>query len=1033
MRCSVFLLALFPVNGVDRSLHVAVFIGLLLTTFFAEALGWTYAGLVVPGYLATLCAAAPVTAGCVALESVLTYLLVATVGRWIPLTGAWSTAFGRERFYLFIVAAVLVRLGMEGTVLPALAARHHFTHAADLYSIGLVIVPLVANAFWNAGLHRALPRIGVIVFLTWGCLLLLFHTTNLSTSRFLVLNDHLSLRFFEQPKAQVILVLGALLGARNNVRYGWDYNGILVPGLLAVAWYEPTKLALTVLEALVIYGLARAVCSVPPLSRLLIVGTRRMLLAYSVGMAVKMVVGHAMARVRPGTPMIDYFGFGYLLPSLIAVKMWNRDDIGVVLMPSLQVSLAAFLCGNGVGLTLNTLAEGAAAAQGGELATVEQVPEVGFALVLADSAPACEDRTILEGDAHAAALALGRDILDRGEPSTGARARAARGAVRLGSRGDSSGVSPWFFVAPRIDDPDAPVVSPRAAFRRRGLSGSRLLLLVRGGRVGSALPVLAEPLADAVGADAVVLLSRHPDLERLDEAFALELARAGDLDGAVVVDEGASGGEGAPILALARPPQGLDVVAVGRLLGRDVEVRWGTTTDEGGLLATSPRLIVPAEIAEHLAAARLAAPPIEGWRGSVREAITQRLGALTSVGTSGFVPPRIEELRLFDAATYPCLLAWSGRGGAPLEPPPWCRAVAARLGFRFVRVGAEGRDPEALGIAETAAERRGNPTWLVRQETPVAADGDPLLVEVPAPRWELGTVGAGAALARALGAGGLLLAGAMPNADARGAADPRREAGLRSFFHQIHERWLGWEGPALSVQGIDPGRGYAADGVLTFGFELLEPQPAPGWAGPLCQLLTGDLGLDVARYDGSADRAPFSGASDPTMAYARRFHEGRYAILFLSGSVRTRFELTARDGDVARRLEALGVHVADRDVAARALELAAQVGEGRPPASRPGPPCERDALARGLERYAELDNPFELRAALELSRGCRVEVDRDVGGGRVWLLAAGVHEVDLIAVAVPLTGLRAPRLTSLADVRRVIAAGAARVVVGGRP
>jgi len=47
------------------------------------------------------------------------------------------------------------------------------------------------------------------------------------------------------------------------VRYGWDYNGILVPALLAVAWYEPTKLLGTFLEAVQHLSLARFLASVP--------------------------------------------------------------------------------------------------------------------------------------------------------------------------------------------------------------------------------------------------------------------------------------------------------------------------------------------------------------------------------------------------------------------------------------------------------------------------------------------------------------------------------------------------------------------------------------------------------------------------------------------------------------------------------------------------------------------------------------------------------------------------------------------------
>ena len=43
-----------------------------------------------------------------------------------------------------------------------------------------------------------------------------------------------------------------MIAAQCNVRYGWDYNGILVPGLLAVAWYSPLKLVTTFVEAMAV-------------------------------------------------------------------------------------------------------------------------------------------------------------------------------------------------------------------------------------------------------------------------------------------------------------------------------------------------------------------------------------------------------------------------------------------------------------------------------------------------------------------------------------------------------------------------------------------------------------------------------------------------------------------------------------------------------------------------------------------------------------------------------------------------------------
>src|SRR5262245_42280351 len=126
------MLQVFPSNGLDRSLHVAVLIGLALGTFFTETLGWTFARLVVPGYLAAVFAAAPITGALILVEAVITYVLTAALGHWITRAGAWTTAFGRERFYLFIVDAVIVRLVLEGQVIPYLARRYGFVHSREL-------------------------------------------------------------------------------------------------------------------------------------------------------------------------------------------------------------------------------------------------------------------------------------------------------------------------------------------------------------------------------------------------------------------------------------------------------------------------------------------------------------------------------------------------------------------------------------------------------------------------------------------------------------------------------------------------------------------------------------------------------------------------------------------------------------------------------------------------------------------------------------------------------------------------------------
>ncbi|WP_437607311.1 poly-gamma-glutamate biosynthesis protein PgsC/CapC [Sorangium sp. So ce834] len=1012
-------LPLFPPNGLDRSLHTAVLIGLVFGTFFTETLGWTYAGLVVPGYLATVFFAAPVTAVFIIAESIVTYLFVALIGRWITRTGAWSTAFGRERFYLFIVGAVIVRLFVEGFVVPEVSARYDFVHSRELYSIGLVLVPLIANAFWNSGLVRAAPRLAVVTALTTLVLGVLLRTTNLSVSRFQVLNESLSLEFLELPKAHIILVIGALLGARNNVRYGWDYNGILVPGLLAVAWYEPTKLLTTTIEALAVYYLSRWITSVRPFSRMLLVGPRRMIFVYVLGFIVKMAIGFAMVRFAPGLQMIDYFGFGYLLPSLLAVKMWNKEHVGIVIMPTIQVSLTAFLVGNGVGYALVALGWGSAPPPpAAEARPPPRVESAALSLVLADTTPRPGPRpraAAIAADIESRRVAhrLARSVLRDGRPADEILGVAERARLFVGRAGD--GERPWYVLGARFDDPEDASSAPRAAIRRRagrGPGAPEWLVLAAPAEVGSALPAVALRVAELLDASGVVLLSRHGAIRRHDEAFAASMIEALESPQVLLVEPG--GGDG-PELSVVGTPAGLPVVSIGDGLGAETAMTFRPAAEQPTLLADAPRLRVPRHVAEAVGARMLGAPEVVRWSGTLEEELSKRMVSLTEVQPGRFRPPSIEELRLFDSVVVPRLIAAATRpGGAAGAPPPtaWERAILGHLGFREVRIGGTDAAPAAWGIAEPGPEeggpaRRGNPAWLVLAKAPAPAPpaargGDPagpapsiggilpvspspqavrtpltgaMLVEVPAPRWQIGAFGAGLALAEALSAQSLLLAGAVPTAEPSGAADVRRAEGLRSFFQRAHEVWVGDGGNALSVQAIEADRSYERDAVISFGYEVVRPEHVPTFAGPLLETLR-DLELRVGLFDGTREQVPFSGATDMAMAYAKRFAEGRFAIVYLGSAIRRFFELRrfAAPGQGETRLEArltrLGVAPVPLDVAARAQALATCAGSAGAGASGDEAcptrgvteGCDLSAAMENFRRYATERNPYYLRA-----------------------------------------------------------------------
>ncbi|MDI1479775.1 poly-gamma-glutamate biosynthesis protein PgsC/CapC [Polyangium sp. y55x31] len=1064
-------LAVLPPNGLDRSLHVAVLIGLVIGTMFTELFGWTYAGLVVPGYLATIFIAAPATAIFIIVESVVTYWLVAGVGRWVTHLGAWSAAFGRERFYLFIVGAVLVRLLFEGVIVPRVEAQYGFAHSRELYSVGLVLVPLVSNTFWNAGIIKAFPRVGFVTVLTWLLLLLLLRTTNLSVSRFQVINESLSIKFLESPKAQIILVIGALLGARNNVRYGWDYNGILVPGLLAVACYEPLKLVTTTVEALLVYGASKFLMSVPPFSRMLIVGPRRMLMCYITGFFVKVILGFVLAYFWPGVPMIDYFGFGYLLPSLLAVKMWNKDHIGIVVMPTLQVSITAFLVGNGIGYGL-VKAEGLLVPRSAisDIAMISGGASVPYELTLGDTGP--RPRPAAERSAGIAALEVALEVANEvdgytetrgGEEVSPRTLTAAKTAGLLVMREEKGG---WVVARPRASeiDPDDVTPAPRFAVRPKATRGvvsyrGGFLVLASPEGPGSALPALAHAAAEALGARAIVLLSRHEGQRALDEAFAAELGKRLGLDQMLVVE---AGGDSPPgVSAVGSMPEGFDVMALGRMLGAEVTLSWRAPVQGATQRpwSNAPTLRVPLALAEEVGGSLLGAREVEVWSGGLRQELVGRVVALTSVGTAGYRGPTIEELRLFDA-TLARRMPHAG-----LEPrwTAWERAVAARLGYTLVRVHRPDGEIEAWGLVEDeAGGRRGNASLFVKVEKQeeVIAPGE-ILIEVPAPRWEIGTFGAGLSLYDALGARGLLIAGALPSADPRGLADPRRRVSRRSFFQRVHEVWLGEGKSGISMQGIAPERDYTGDLVVSFGREVIRREQVPEWARPMVEVF-GDLGLRVGMFDGAREHAPYNGSADLSMSYARKFADGRFALVYMSGEMRSAMSAVESDGILTPRLGRLGVDLGSEDVASRAFELIAckaeapapkatkktegkkKDAEDAAPAEAPksrcpsfaadaASRCDVDARLQSFELYLDQNNPFDLRAAIKGDRACHVEVVRDAVSRRIWALVAEPGQV----VLVPLGTSRVPRapkpLTSVVRVRRAVATGLTSIRVTESP
>src|SRR5262249_36524308 len=148
------------------------------------------------------------------------------------------------------------------------------------HSIGLVLVPLITHALDKNGPVRGFWQIGVLTAITGAAVAVLIATTNLTLADLSLTFDDVALSITAHPKAYLVLLCGAFLAARANAAFGWDFHGIVVPGLLAVAWFSPLKVAVTLVEALAALLLARGLLRIPGLRHLQVEGPRRLMLVF---------------------------------------------------------------------------------------------------------------------------------------------------------------------------------------------------------------------------------------------------------------------------------------------------------------------------------------------------------------------------------------------------------------------------------------------------------------------------------------------------------------------------------------------------------------------------------------------------------------------------------------------------------------------------------------------------------------------------------------------------------------------------------
>ena len=335
---------------------------MFVVCFFNLRLGWVLSGLIVPGYVVPLILIKPWSAGVIFIESCVTYFLVWFFSEYLSRRAPWSNFFGRDRFFALVLCSIFIRLLFDGWLLPIVGEwlnqtlQINFDYRNHLHSFGLIIVALIANQFWKTGFVRGLVPLTVIITITalivrYG----LMELTNFSLSNIGYLYEDMASSILATPKAYIILISTAFLASRMNLKYGWDFNGILIPSLLALQWYQPMKILATIIEAGLILLIADLLLKTPWLKKMTIEGARKLLLFFNVSFGYKIALGYALIAWFPELKVTDYYGFGYLLSTLMAVKIHDKAILARLTRATLQTSLSSVLFATIIGYILTLL------------------------------------------------------------------------------------------------------------------------------------------------------------------------------------------------------------------------------------------------------------------------------------------------------------------------------------------------------------------------------------------------------------------------------------------------------------------------------------------------------------------------------------------------------------------------------------------------------------------------------------------------------------------------------------------------------
>lgn len=830
----LFPLQVFPEGALASSVVTTVLVGVLVVGFLNLRLGWVLSGLVVPGYMVPLLLDKPVAAAVVFAEGILTYAVVWFYSEVLTRRAGWSNFFGRDRFFALVLVSVGVRVVLDGWALPifgeGLNTRFQlaFDYRNNLHSFGLIVVSLIANNFWKSGLRRGLLPMAVTIGITYAIVRYIFiEYTNFNINSLGYAYEDIAASLLASPKAYIILLTTAFIASRMNLLYGWDFAGILIPSLLALQWYQPEKILMSFVEAAVVLVIALGVLKLPYFRGKTIEGARKLMLFFSISYAYKYVLAYALLAWAPEQKITDYYGFGYLLPTLIAIKMHGLGVMSRLIRATVQTSLVAGLLATVFGFALYFVPD----------SWSMNTPPTAAGTALQDY----PGRLIHLVREEQVALYNTRQVDSMGTP-LGGELEAWREGLRLlrdAPPSDREAINRAAAMLDRANYEVLHVEQRYLALRERAPRRHWGFYVIDPAADGHLLLEVPAPLDERGSLDAGLGLFRQFSGRALAVAGA---ARSANKDGSAdpllnprtpflvfhqvfahqdVLQIRTFQAESARVLGGLRPggdatalasqlwikrqlPESLDLAAL-RAVAGEITLHWGSTP-----LPNIPRETVHAGFAELvlggetlrvlIANALRDADPVRvaeqdiSIEGYLQDLLLSRQAALAEPGSEAFRAAGVADLLYFDgeimlplqraAARHYREGRWSEAG---IEELTRVQSSAATFGYELIRYRHRATQSDYLVLRERddPARRRYWGTYVLR-----LGPAAPVIVQVPRPGYEVNSLEFGVSLFESARARALLIGGAHPNANTDQSADLLRIQYRGNLFNTINQSVL---------------------------------------------------------------------------------------------------------------------------------------------------------------------------------------------------------------------------------------------------